>query len=102
MAANETSTPPVSPQEVVSEIDVQEILTLVRESLRHLAPIAGPLITSAFAYRSKPQTGTARRDFLEAMVIALLAFAIGLAVGGALCVSRHCQTPAQEEQRWPN
>ena len=87
MAANEASTPAVSPQ-VVSTIDVHEILTLVRESLRPLVPLAGPLITSAFAYRSKPQTGAARRDFIEAVVIALLAFSIGLAVGAVLCVSR--------------
>lgn len=87
MAAKEASTPAVSPQ-VVSTIDVHEILRLVDECLRPLAPIAGPLITSSFAYRSKPQTGAVRRDFLEAVVIALLAFSIGLAVGVALCISR--------------
>ena len=50
----------------------------------------------------KPQIGVVRRDFLEAVVIALLAFAIGLAVGAALCISRHCQSRAQEEQQWLN
>jgi hypothetical protein len=100
MAAKEASTPPVSPQVVPATdadtrtpngqtTEVEEILRLVRESLRHLAPMAGPLITSAFAYRSKTQTGTARKDFLEGLVIALLAFSIGLAVGAALCMSRH-------------
>lgn len=88
MAAKEASTPEVSPQ-VVPSTDVGEILRLVRESLRPLAPIAGPLIVSAFAYRSKTQTGTVRKDFIEALVIASLAFAIGLAVGAALCISRH-------------
>ncbi len=107
MAAKEASTPGVSPQ-VVPAIDagtravsysrvgtpngqdpeVAEILKLVRESLRPLAPIAGPLITSAFAYRSKTQTGTVRKDFVEGLVIALLGFAIGLAVGAAFCMSR--------------
>lgn len=87
MAAKESNIRAVSPQ-VVPTIDTNEILRLVDECLRPLAPIAGPLITSAFAYRSKPQTGTARRDFVEAVVIALLAFSIGLAVGAALCVSR--------------
>ena len=53
-----------------------------------IPPMAGPLITSAFAYRSETQTGTARKGFLEGLVIALLAFAIGLAVGAALCISR--------------
>jgi hypothetical protein len=88
MAVNDRSIPPGLPQ-VAPVIDVHEVLQLVRESLRPLAPIAGPLITSAFAYRSKPQTGTARKDFLEAVVIALLAFSIGLAVGAALCMNRH-------------
>ena len=87
MAVDERSIAPRLPQ-VVPAIDADEILRLVRESLRPLAPIAGPLITSAFAYRSKPQTGTARKDFIEALVIASLAFAIGLAVGAALCMSR--------------
>ncbi len=87
MAATEASTPGVSPQ-AVPETDVHEILKLVRESLRPLAPIAEPLITSAFAYRSKPQTGTARKDFIEGLVIALLGFSTGLAVGAALCMSR--------------
>jgi len=50
----------------------------------------------------KPQTGTVRRDFVEAVVIALLAFAIGLAVGAALCISRHNQIRAQEERQWVN
>jgi len=88
MAVNERSIPPGLPQ-VVPATDAHEILKLVRESLRPLAPIAGPLITSAFAYRSKRQTGTARKDFLEVLVIALLGFAVGLAVGAALCMSRH-------------
>ena len=87
MAVNDRSIPPGLPQ-VVPAIDAQEILQLVRESLRPLAPIAGPLITSAFAYRPKMQTGTARRDFLEGLVVTLLGFAIGLAVGAALCISR--------------
>ena len=88
MAAKEASTPEVLPQ-VVPATDAHEILKLVRESLRPLAPIAGPLIASAFAYRSKTQTGTARKDFLEGLVIALLGLAIGVAVGAALCMSRH-------------
>lgn len=105
MAAKETSTPGVLPQVVPATdagkravfysrvstpngqyLEVDEILRLVRESLRPLALIAGPLITSTFAYRSKTQTGTARKDFIEALVIASLAFAIGLAVGAALCM----------------
>jgi hypothetical protein len=85
MAAKEASTPALSPQ-VVSATDTHEILKLVRESLMPLVPVAGPLITSAFAYRSKTQTGTARKDFLEGLVIALLGLAIGLAVGAALCM----------------
>jgi hypothetical protein len=68
MAVNERSIPAVLPQVV--------------------PPIEGPLIGSAFAYRSETQIGTARKDFLEGLVIALLAFAIGLAVGAALCISR--------------
>jgi hypothetical protein len=84
MAAKETSTPEVLPQ-VVPATDTVEILQLVREALRPLAPIAGPLIASVFAYRSKTQTGAVRRDFIEGLVIALLSFAIGLAVGAALC-----------------
>jgi len=45
------------------------------------------------------QSGAVRRDFIEAVVIALLAFSIGLAVAAALCNSRHhYQTPAHEEQ----
>ncbi len=87
MAAKEASTPGVSPQ-VVPAIDADQILRLVDESLRPLAPIAGPLISSAFAYCSKTQTGTARKDFVEGLVIALLGFAIGLAVGAAFCMSR--------------
>jgi hypothetical protein len=85
MAVNDRSIPPGLPQ-VVPTIDAHEILRLVLESLRPLVPIAGPLITSAFAYRSKTQTGTARKDFLEGLVIAFLGLAIGLAVGAALCV----------------
>jgi hypothetical protein len=50
----------------------------------------------------KPETGTVRRDFLEAVVVALLAFTIGLTVGAALCISRHHQTRAQEELQWLN
>jgi hypothetical protein len=50
----------------------------------------------------KPQIGGVRRDFIEALVIALLAFAIGLTVGAALCISRHHQTLAHEEQQWLN
>jgi hypothetical protein len=88
MAVNDRSIPPGLPQ-VVPATDVAETLELVRESLRPVVSIAGPLITSAFADRSEPQTGTARKDFLEGLVIALLGFAIGLAVGAALCVSRH-------------
>jgi hypothetical protein len=88
MAVKDRSIPPGLPQ-VVPATDPYEILHLVRESLRPLAPIAGPLITSAFACRSKTQTGTARKDFLEGLVIALLGFAIGLAVGAALCLSCH-------------
>jgi hypothetical protein len=88
MAVDERSIAPRLSQ-VVPATDVAENLQLVRESLRSLAPIAGPLITSAFAYRSKTQTGTARKDFLEGLVIALLGLAIGLAVGTALCMSRH-------------
>jgi len=84
MAAKEASTPPVSPQ-VVPTIDADEILQLVDEWLRPLTPIAGALISSAFAYRSETQAGTARKDFIEGLVIALLGFAIGLAVGAALC-----------------
>jgi len=69
MAANERNIPAVLPQ-VVPAIDTP-----------------------------KPQTGTVRRDFLEGIVIALLAFSIGLAVAAALCNSRHhYQTPAHEEQ----
>jgi len=101
MAIKERSIAPRLPQ-VVPAIDAQEIVQLVRESLRPLAPIAGPLITSALAYRSEKQIGTARRDFLEAILVALLAFATGLASGAALCISRHCQTPAQEGPRWLN
>ena len=88
MAVNDRSIPPGLPQ-VIPAIDAAEILQLVRESLRPLAPIAGPLITSASAYRSKTETGTVRKDFLEGLVIALLGLAIGLAVGAALCMSRH-------------
>ena len=88
MAVDERSIAPRLPQGVPAT-DAQEILTLVRESLRPLAPIAGPLITSAFGYRSKKQIGTARKDFLEGLVIALLGLAIGLAVGAALCTGRH-------------
>ncbi len=88
MAVNDRSIPPGLPQ-VAPATDTDEIRRLVLESLRPLAPIAGPLITSAFAYRSKTQTGTARKDFLEGLVIALLGLAIGLAVGAALCMSRH-------------
>ncbi len=84
MAAKEASTPRVLPQ-VVPAVDAHEILHLVHESLRPLAPIAGPLIASAFVSRSKLQTGTARKDFLEGLVIALFGLAIGLAVGAALC-----------------
>jgi hypothetical protein len=84
MAENDRSIPPRLPQ-VVPATDATEILQIVRESLRFLAPIAGPLITSAFAYRPKMQTGIARKDFLEGLAIALLGFAIGLAVGAALC-----------------
>jgi hypothetical protein len=87
MAVDERSIAPRLPQ-VVSATDAAEILKVVRESLRPLAPIAGPLITSAFAC-SRSQTGTARRDFLEGLVIALLGLAIGLAVGAALCTCRH-------------
>ena len=87
MAAKEASTPAVSPQGVPAA-DVCEILQLLDECLRPLARMARPLITSAFVYRSKPQTGNARRDFLEAVVIALLAFSVGLAVGAVLCMSR--------------
>ena len=87
MAAKEASTPGVLPQ-VVPAVDAQEILQLVRESLRPLAPMAGPLIASASAYRSEKQIGTARKDFLEGLVIALLGFSTGLAVGAALCMSR--------------
>jgi hypothetical protein len=107
MAVNERSTPGVSPQVVPAtdagtravsysrvgtpngqDLKVDEILRLVDESLRPLAPIAGALITSAFACRSKTQTGTVRKDFLEGLVIALLSFAIGLAVAAALCMGR--------------
>jgi hypothetical protein len=88
MAVDERSIAPRLPQ-VVPATDAAEILQLVDECLRPLAAVAGPLITSAFAYRSKTQTGTARKDFLEGLVIALLAFSIGLAVGAALCMSRH-------------
>jgi hypothetical protein len=88
MAVDERSIASRLPQ-VVPATDAHEILKLVRESLRSLAPIAGPLITSVFAYRSKTQTGTVRKDFLEGLVIALLGFAIGLAVEAALCMSRH-------------
>jgi hypothetical protein len=101
MAAKEASTPGVSPQ-VVPVIDAHETVKLVRESLRPLALIAGPLIPSSFAHRAKPQTGTARKDFLEGLVIALLAFAIGLAIGAALCSSRCQPSHPQEEQRWLN
>ena len=87
MAVDERSIAPRLPQ-VVPATDAQEILQLVRESLRPLAPIAGPLITSSFACCSKTQNGIARRDFLEGLVIALLGIAIGLAVGAALCISR--------------
>jgi hypothetical protein len=87
MAAKETSTTAVLPQ-VVPATDAYEIVQLVHESLQPLALVAGPLVTSAFAYRSETQTGTARKDFLEGLVIALLGFAIGLAVGAALCMSR--------------
>jgi len=88
MAVDERSIAPRLPQ-VVPATDAHEILTLVRESLRPLAPIAGPLIASAFPFRSKTQTGTARKDFLESLVITLLSFSIGLAVGAALCMCRH-------------
>ena len=88
MAVDDRSIPPGLPQ-VVPAIDAYEILHLVQESLRPLAPIAGPLIISAFAYRPEAQTGTAQKDFLEGLVIALLGFAIGLSVGAALCMSRH-------------
>ncbi len=84
MAVDDRSIPPGLPQ-VVPAIDAYEF-HLVQESLRPLAPIAGPLITSAFACRSEPQTGTARKDFLEGLVIAFLGFAIGFAVGAALCM----------------
>ena len=50
----------------------------------------------------KPQIGVVRRDFLEAVIIALLAFAMGLTVGAALCIRRRHQTRAQEEQQWLN
>jgi hypothetical protein len=108
MAVNDRSIPPGLPQVVpatnagtravsYSRVstpngqapEVDEILRLVDEYLRPLVPVARPLITSAFAYRSKTQTGTARKDFLEGLVIALLGFAVGLAVGAALCMSRH-------------
>jgi hypothetical protein len=87
MAVDERSIAPRLPQDVPAT-DVPEILKLVRESLRPLALRAGPLVTAAFAYRSQTQTGTVRKDFLEGLVIALLSFAIGLAVGAALCMSR--------------
>jgi hypothetical protein len=88
MAVDDRSIPPGLPQ-VVPAIDATEILQFIRESLRPLAPIAGPLITSAFGHRLAAQNGAARKDFLEGLVIALLAFSIGLAVGVALCLSRH-------------
>jgi hypothetical protein len=88
MAVDEPSIAQRLPQ-VVHAIDAHEILRLVDESLRPLAPIAGPLITSAFACLFETQTGTVRKDFLEGLVIALLSFSIGLAVGAALCMSRH-------------
>jgi hypothetical protein len=49
-----------------------------------------------------PQIGAVRRDFLEAVVIALLAFAIGLALGAVLCINHNRQTHATEEQQWLN
>jgi hypothetical protein len=48
------------------------------------------------------QIGAVRRGFLEALIIALLAFAIGLTVGAAICISHGPQTRLQEEQKWPN
>jgi len=88
MAVNDRSIPPGLPQ-VVPALDAYEILQSVRESLRPLVPMAGLLITSAFVYRSGTQTGTARKDFVEGLVIAFLGFSIGLAVGAALCTGRH-------------
>ncbi len=90
MAVDDRSIPPGLPHSCPRNRRRYEILrTLSNESLRPLAPIAGPLITSAFAYRPEAQTGTAQKDFLEGLVIALLGFAIGLSVGAALCMSRH-------------
>jgi hypothetical protein len=34
------------------------------------------------------QTGSASKDFIETVVIAMLAFSLGLAVGAALCTCR--------------
>ncbi len=62
-------------------------------------PAVSPQVVLA---TDKPQIGAVRRDFLEAVVIALLAFAIGLAVGATLCISCHYQYRAQEEQQWLN
>lgn len=38
--------------------------------------------------RKLGQTGAASKDFIETVVIAMLAFSLGLAVGAALCTCR--------------
>ena len=38
--------------------------------------------------RPFPQRGSAARGFIEAVVIAMLAFSLGLGVGAALCACR--------------
>jgi hypothetical protein len=74
MAAKEITTRTVLPQQVVPAIDTHNA-----------------------------QSGAVRRDFIEAVVIALLAFSIGLAVAATLCNSRdHYQYRAQEGQQWLN
>lgn len=63
-------------------------------------PAVSPQVVTATD--TQPETGAVRRDFLEAVVIALLAFSIGLSVGAALCISGQHRARPQEEQQWPN
>jgi hypothetical protein len=64
MAGSERSIPEVFPQRV---------------------PAARPNIGSVH----KTQTGTAQIRFLQVVIIAMLSLAVGLAIGAAVCMTRH-------------
>jgi hypothetical protein len=55
---------------------------------RGISSEVSPDLTDPLIDKSAAQSGRISRDFIEAVVIAMLAFAIGLATAAAICVGR--------------